>query len=257
MEKSRKSNEINSIKRAIKILNLYKGDIKYLGITDISKAINLHKTTVHRIVKTLESEGWLVQNKHSEKYRLGFKILNIASEIRNQYDFKEIILEEMESLCNQVDETVMLSVYTKNGGICLEKVETKAVIKLTSQPGRNIPLHCGATGKILLAYAPEEDVNQLIKNGLKKYTENTVTDGEVLIKQLKDIKRKGYVISKAENDDGALGIGAPIFDDKKNLLYGLSIAGPIERVETKGVDLLLKKVIDSAENISKKIYLLR
>lgn len=248
---------INSIKRAIAILSIYKKDRVYLGVTEISKATNLQKSTVHRIVTTLEGEGWLVKDKFTRKYRLGFRILNIASQLRGIYDYRSIALEEMERLCDRIDETVILSVLTEAGGLCIDKVESKCRIKLTSQPGESIPLHCGATGKILLSYANEQTIKSVISKKLVRYTPDTVTDVNILLQQIKEIKKKGYVISYGENDEGVLGIGAPILDTEEKLIYGLSIAGPLNRCEKKNIDYLVGMVVQSANVISKKIAILK
>jgi IclR family transcriptional regulator, KDG regulon repressor len=255
MQDEKNQGGINSILRAISILNLYRGGIKKLGITEMSKALKLPKSTIYRIVSTLEKEKWLIKDKDSEKYMLGFGILLISNEIRNQYDVKDIILEEMRSLSREVGETVFLSVYSNYMGICIERVEAENKIKLTSETGQVTPLHCGATGKVLLAYAPAEDIEKILEKDLERRTENTVTDKNILLKQLEEIRRNGYVISKAECDEGALGIGAPILDKDGQLLYGLSIAGPIERFESKGTDFIITKLIDAASRTSEKLIM--
>jgi len=253
---SGKRNYINSIKRAFKILDLYEENIKYLGISEIARALNLNKSTVHRIVKTLKKEEILIQDSESQKYKLGYRVLEIAHKMRKQYNHKDIAIEEMEKLRDKTGEAVLLSVYTNIGGVCIEKVETKNKIKLSSKAGHTTPLHAGATGKILLAFAGEEEIEKVLSNRLKNYTENTITDPDILKKQLKDIREKGYIISWGEVDKGAIGIGAPILDQDGSLNYGLSLAGPEERIKKFGLDKIIKDVKETAEKISNKISLL-
>lgn len=251
------NNIINSVVRAIHILRLYDEENKYIGITDMSKRMDLPKSTIHRLVKTLESEGWLVKDLKTDKYKLGFDILSVASVIRGQYDFKDIAVKEMRNLSKEVNETVILSVYTKYSGICIEKIDPQNKIKLISEPGQVIPLHSGATGKILLAYAPEEDIKKVLSGELEKYTENTITDPNILLNEIKEIKINGYALSEGESDEGSLGIGVPILDKSGNLIYGLSIAGPLGRMEGKGIDILIEKTKNTADKISKKLNLLK
>ena len=100
---------INSIKRAIRILNLYRDGEQYIGITEMARRLDLSKTTVFRIVRSLEAEGWLVQSADSSKYRLGFEILAVSSSLYRRYDWSNIALEVMTDLKNIVEETVILS----------------------------------------------------------------------------------------------------------------------------------------------------
>lgn len=248
---------INSIKRAVRILDLYTENTENLGITEISKKLDINKSTVYKIVNTLRDEGLLIKNKTNQKYMMGYKILDLASKTIGKYDYKEISLKEMKELRDKLNETVILSVYTKQGGFCLEKVDPKNKIQLTSQVGHIIPLYAGATGKILLANAPKDDMEKIITDNLKKYTKNTEITEEKLRKQLKKIREKGYAVSKSELDEGAMAIGAPILDNNDKLIYGLSIAGPAGRMEKKGIKEMIEKVVTKAESISTKIKLIK
>ena len=246
---------INSIKRAIQILNLFQ-DEKYLGITEMSRQLNLSKTTIFRVVRTLESEGWLIQGKESTKYRLGFEILTVASSLCKQYDFKEIAVEVMTNLKDVVNETVILSTYTGNHGVCIEKVDSENKIKLTSEVGQIIPLHAGATGKSILANLPQEEREKVISQGLSHYTDLTLTDAELLEKDLVEIRKKGYSCSYGETDEGVMAVGAPIFDQKGRLLYSLSVAGPRHRMEQKGETFLIENVLQAAKQMMNMLQMI-
>ncbi len=247
------SNYINSIQRAVKILNLFDDNVKYLGVSEIARKLKINKSTAYRIVRTLKKEELLIQDEETHKYRLGYKILDIANRMRKQYGDKDIAIEEMKKLRDKTGEAVLLSVYTHMGGVCIEKVDTKNTIKLTSKPGHTTPLHSGATGKILLAYAEQKEIDKVLSQKLKSYTENSTTDEEKIRKQLKEIREQGYVVSWGEVDKGAIGIGAPILDEEGNILYGLSMVGPEDRIKDLGLEKTINMVIDTAEKISAKI----
>ena len=252
-----KNKFINSIKRAVKILELYDSETKYLGITDMSKALDLNKSTTYRIVNTLKDENLLVKNEENQKYRVGCKILNLASNVVGNYDYKSIALEKMREIRDEINETVILSVYTKEIGVCLDKIDANNSIKLSSKVGEVIPLHGGATGKVLLAYIPDDEAEKVLAGDLEKYTENTITDVSKLKEQIKEIKNKGYVISHSEVDKGCIGVGAPILDSNGKLIYGLSVAGPISRIKSYGINDLVQELVSGAEEISKKIKLFK
>lgn len=248
---------INSIKRAIRILNLYRDGKQYIGITEMSRRLDLSKTTVFRIVRSLESEGWLVQSMDSSKYRLGFEILAVASSLYRGYDWRNMALEVMTGLKNIVDETVILSAYAVDEGICIEKVDCAEQIKLTSERGQIIPLHAGATGKIILANLPQEEQERILQKDLVRYTSQTIVDRVKLRAELELIRERGYAITTGESNEGAMAIGVPIFDRRGKLLYSLSVAGPLDRMQRKGETFLKESIIQAAEQMTRMMQIIK
>ena len=251
------SNTINSIRRAVHLLSLYKDSKRYLGITEISRSMKLPKATVYRILNTLEEVEWLVKNPETGKYRLGFEILTMALSVRNQYEHKDIILKKMTELKQKINESVILSVFAKGHGICIERVDSDNQLRLMSLPGQLIPLHAGATGKVLLAFAPEDQAKAVLEGNLESYTALTPTNKELLSLQIAEIQKNGYAVSEGETDSGVSAIGVPIFDGRGNSIYGLSIAGPTERIREKGVGFLIGTLKDAAKQISSSLELLQ
>ena len=250
-------NTINSIKRAIQILNLYRDGERYIGITEMARRLDLSKTTVFRIVRSLEAEGWLVQSSDSSKYGLGFEILAVASSLYRRYDWRDIVLEVMTDLKNVVDETVILSAYAVDAGICIEKVDCAEQIKLASERGQIIPLHAGATGKTLLANLPKEERKRILQKELVRYTDRTLVDPEKLWEELDQIQKQGYAVATGETNEGAMAIGVPIFDREGKLLYGLSVAGPLERMQQKGEEFLKESIIRAAEQMTRMMQIVK
>lgn len=250
-------NTINSIKRAIQILNLYRDGERYIGITEMARRLDLSKTTVFRIVRSLEAEGWLVQSSDSSKYGLGFEILAVASSLYRRYDWRDIVLEVMTDLKNVVDETVILSAYAVDAGICIEKVDCAEQIKLASERGQIIPLHAGATGKTLLANLPKEERKRILQKELVRYTDRTLVDPEKLWEELDQIQKQGYAVTTGESNEGAMAIGVPIFDREGKLLYGLSVAGPLERMQQKGEEFLKESIIRAAEQMTRMMQIVK
>lgn len=253
MEEERDKNLINSIIRAIELLNLYNKDMTELGITDLSRLMNLHKSSVHRIVKTLEYMGWLVQNPATNKYKLGMKVMDVGSTVLKTYDYRDIINQGIRELMLQAHETIVLSAYTDLWGICVDVIEGENYITYTSKLGHKTPVYSGATGKTLLAWQSEEEVNRVIANGLRRYTPNTITDEHALRRELQGIRARGYAVSFAETDPGVGAIGAPIFNGRGQLLYGISIVGPVERLKEKGVENLAAMLLQKCKDIMDKI----
>ena len=252
MEEKKDVPYINSIMRAIDILNLYKNNKTYYGITEISKILNLPKTTVFRVVKTLEKKGWLVKDDVTNQYKLGFEILNVASSVTRDYNSRDIIIEEMKKLAQEFNENVVLHMYDDYTARCIEKIETQNVVKISSEIGKKSPLHVGASSKIVLAYQKPEIINHVIDQGLTKYTEKTITDEKVLLEDLAEIRRQGYSISFGEIDVGVTAVAVPIICNEE-FLYGLSIVAPTSRILVKGIEEIKSRLLDSTKKICEKI----
>lgn len=243
---------INSIIRAVDILDLIKSKKRELGATEISEMLDCNKSSTYRILRTLAHTGMLNKNHETNKYKLGVKTIDLASEFVNSYNYKDTIFSYMKKLKDKVMETTVLSVYTDLEGICIEQMEVENTIKYSSKIGYATPLHSGAAGKILLAYQSEEVIDKIIDNGLKKYTENTIVTGVELKKEIENIREKEYAISYAETDRGVISIAVPIFY-KGELLYGLSVVGSMDRMNDKGIEWLIENIVKAGLEINNEI----
>ena len=194
---------VNSVLHATKILDYYASQRReYLSLTEISRAIGLHKTTVYRILRTLQSVGWIEQSSTNGQYRLGSGILMIASAVSVHYTTRQLISEEMRRLCDLHNETVVLSSLRGDTGICVDLVKGHHNLGISSENGYIVPLDCGATGKTLLAAQSDELVERLIQNypGLEEKLRN----------QVKEIRQRGYCISEGEVDEGVAAVAVPL-----------------------------------------------
>jgi DNA-binding IclR family transcriptional regulator len=145
----------------------------------------------------------------------------------------------------------LLTVISGWEAICIEKVETNRLIKLSLERGSSLPLHAGASSKILLAYQEDSFIDSMFeKTHLTKFTDNTITDPIRLKKELKAIVKQGFAFSDQEVDLGARAIGAPIFDHKGKVVAGLTVAGPRERITNKNIPKLIRLVKEAAQKAS-------
>jgi DNA-binding IclR family transcriptional regulator len=160
----------------------------------------------------------------------------------------------MEKLRDKSGEEIALYVIEGDRRICVERVESLHEIAKVGPVGTYYPLHAGASGKVLLAYLPEDQRNAIVGKGrLEKYTALTITDKKKLEKDLKDIRKNGYAISRGEREPDAFSVTAPIWDAGGRVVASISISGPTFRLS----DALLKQDIqaikDASEEISNKL----
>ena len=235
---------VNSVLHATKILELYAAQKEeYLSIAQISSALAMHKTTVYRILRTLQSVGWIEQSAESRNYRLGSSIQLVASAVSVHQSSRSIIYDEMQKLSSQFNETVILSAITDKTGICIDLVKTKHRLALATESGYIVPLDAGATGKTLLAAQAEK----LQKAILSQYS---LTKIQVLKKQLVLIAQQGYCFSESEVEIGVAAIAVPL--PLETVTYVLSISGPSVRLKQLNYKILLHALQHYVLNIQRK-----
>jgi DNA-binding IclR family transcriptional regulator len=222
----------------------------------ISERLSMPLSTTYRYIQALESKGFLDKEPDSKKYRLGLTFLQLGKIVASQRKLADIVMPHMVSLRSQTKETVMLTVIKGFEAVCLEKIDAGRLVKVSPQLGSNLPLHAGASSKILLAYQEETFVDFLVQNvGLKRFTESTITDPVLLKRELRKIREQGFAFSDQEVDFGAKAVSAPVFDRKAKLTAGIAVAGPRERITKQIKKRFAKMVKDTAKRASDDLAL--
>lgn len=247
-----KDNLVQSIVRAAKILEIL-AEEEDLGVTEISKALALHKSTVHRILSTLVALGYVEQNQETEKYCLGMKLLFLGGTILDRMDIRKESRVYLKELAEEVKETAHLVIPDGYKALYIDKWEGNKTIRMYSKIGRRAPMHASAVGKAILAFSSKEYVEKVIDQGLKKYTSNTIIDPEQLKSHLEKISQLGFAIDDEENEKGIRCIGAPIFDYTGEVVGAISLSGPTINVTKAEVKPLSVKVINCANKISRRM----
>jgi len=243
-----------SLANGLRILLTFDSSSPLLTVHEITKQLGYSQATAYRLVRTLVEFGFLRQVTGGPQYALGLKTVRLGLIGQETLNLSEIALPFMKELSSRTGETVLLTVVDGTQGMCLAKTETEGPIRLSLKPGTSLPLHSGASTKVLMAYLGEEDWDRIIKKeGLKRFTPNTITQFEKLKAHLKEIRKKGYAVSDQEVDSGVRAVGAPIFDSFGRLVAGLSVAGPIYRMNKKRFLSLSQLVVHYAQKISKAL----
>lgn len=244
-----------SLAHGLEILLLYDTTTSLLSVAEISKKLKYSQSKAYRFVRTLMKYGLLQEDNGTARYCLGLNALRLGLLAQNQFNLSAIARPFMKELSLLTRETVLLTAVNGTKGIVLERVESEEPIRYSLfQPGATIPLHCGASSKILMAYLPEEEWDRIIaKEGLKRYTPNTSTDVNQLKAHLREIRKKGYAFSDQEVDQDVRAVAAPILNSRGELIAGLSVAGPVYRINKKQISSCAKLVIQYAQKISNKL----
>jgi len=246
-------NTVQSVKRAMLILEELATQKEGLGVTELAKRINLHKSIVHRMLNTLAEIGYVEQSLSSEKYRLGMKLLFLAGAILERMDIRHEAHDLLKELSEKVNETVHLVVPDGYKAIYIDKIDSNKTIRMVSQIGRVAPLHASAVGKAILAFSDDGFVKEVIERGLPRFSTNTITDPDQLMQHLKMIREQGYAIDDEENEEGIRCIGAPVFDYTGKVIGAISVSGPTVTVTREKIKEISKSVIDCAKKISHRM----
>ncbi len=202
--------QVQSVDRTLSILEILAANSEGLRLTELSKEMDLAKSTVHRLLKTLISKGYVQQNEKNGTYQLGLQCLVLASSLLNNLDIRTVAKEALHTLAESAKEVVHLCLHDKNEVVYIDKVESNQTLRMYSQIGRRAYMHCTGVGKVLLSGFTQEEVEQMVTDkGLPKFTETTITNKDELFHELTMIKEKGYAIDEQEHENGIRCIAAP------------------------------------------------
>jgi len=244
---------IKTVGKSIDILDCFSLENPELGVGEISELTGYTASSVSRILATLRAKGCVEKSPDTGRYQLGSKILGWSQIIYKQLEVKQVALEIMQELRDQCGEEVALYIMRGDDRYCIERVESKFGVAKTSATGVALPLHCGAAGKVLLAYLPKSTRDELLKKPLESYTPFTITDREALEKDIEDIKRDGCAYSLSEREIGAYSIVAPVFNAHGQVVASLAISGPQFRLSQEQKEVYLQLVKKAALKISHKM----
>jgi len=244
-----------SLANGLQVLLLFDVRAPLLTVAEISKRLKYSQSKTYRVVRTLIRHGFLEEVDGSAKYSLGLSSLRLGFLAQRRFNISLVARPLLGELADLTKETIFLTVLKGTRGMCLERVESDEPVRYSLfQPGEEFPLHCGAPGKVLMAYLSEKDWDRVIKEeGLKRYTPSTMTKVGKLKANLRSIRRKGFVYTDQEYHREVRAVAAPIFDGLGEVVAALSIAGPEYRINQKMARHLCKLVVRYAQKISNEL----
>lgn len=218
---------MDAIGRLTRLMELLMEDGGELGIREIAQRVSVPRSTVQRMLDSLEACGWLIQDTKTQRYRVALRLLLFSNEWRLYQELVRQSREVMLDLCHATYQTILLLRLEGQQGICLNRVEPERTIRLVAETGKRFPLHAAACGKILLAYSPPDLQERVLSSPLESFTTHTITDPNLLREELSRIRERGHAYSQEEMTVGAAEVAVPLlFRNSGSLVAALSIAGP-------------------------------
>jgi DNA-binding IclR family transcriptional regulator len=245
---------IKSIDKALDVLEILASEKRAIGVTELSRMLNVNKSTLHGTLTTLLNRGYLEQDHETGKYKLGLAILSIADAALKDLDLRNKAKPIIKKLSQKHNETVHMVVLRQGKVVYIEKQESAQSMRIHTEIGKRLPAHCTGVGKVLLAWLDKEERKKIIEqHGLSKFTLNTITDEETLERHLEEIRKNGYATDNEEIEEGLRCVAAPIRDYSGKVIAAISIAGPSMRMSLKKLEEMAQSVMDAAMEISRAI----
>lgn len=245
---------IPSLDRAIRVLEYLSEAPRGLTLADMGRMSEIPKSTLFRILVTLQQRHCVTWHERERVYRLGSRLWELGNRFLDQSDLYPVASRHMEALAERSGETVFLGTLEDGEIIYLRRVESPKSITIVKNLGQRVPAHCTATGMAVLAFLPEEDVDAIWDvHGLEAYNEVTVIDRETLKQRLEQIRRDGYAVVDGEYNRELLCISAPIFDHTRYPRASLTVAMLTSQTDAERVRKVACMIQDAVQEVSRSM----
>jgi len=222
-----------------------------LSNAEISRNLQIPKSSASYILRTLETQGYLNRNPETGKYRVGLKVLSLSRGALSGIDVREVALPIMRHLMEKTNLTCHLAILDGPDAVYIEKVEPQGFIRMDTWVGRRMRVHATSVGKALVAYIQQERLEKILaERGMEKRTAKTITTLPRLLKDLERVRQQGYAVDDEENNMGARCLGAPIFNQDGAIEASLGLSGTINQVNEQTMPRIVEALKDAARHIS-------
>jgi len=248
------SKQIQSIARAVIILEHLSLNGNEDSLSNISRTIGLSKSTTYSLIATLEQLGLVQQDQVSARYSLGMKLFEWGQVVHSSMDLRKIAVPQMQELVAKYGETAHLGVLSQGEVVYIDKVDGQHSMLIASRIGGRNPIHCTGVGKILVAELPAAEIDKILsEKKLTKFTEKTITDPGVLKQHLCKVREMGYAVDEEEFEKSLSCVAAPIRNHRKEVVASVSLSGPTQRMNTEKLDRIIADVVSTANLISAQL----
>jgi IclR family pca regulon transcriptional regulator len=231
---------VEALARGLDILGLFSPQNTSLSLMEVASQLELNKSTVFRLVSTLESMGYLERDPQTRRYRPSLKILHLGYTVINSLEVRQVARPHLESLSHEVEETVSLCVLDGNHVIYVDRVRNKSIVGVLLKIGSRIPAHSATVGKVLLADLTPGELDTFLNSAeLTPCTSRTISEREALLAELSKVKKNGFAICDGELAIGLRAAGAPIYNHEQKAIAAVNVSGSSTTITLNH----LKKVI--------------
>ncbi|MEM8860264.1 MAG: IclR family transcriptional regulator [Chloroflexota bacterium] len=245
---------IQSIERAFDILGAIQLQEEGMRAAEIASQIDLPRTTVIRILGTLEQVGAVQRGENKRAFKIGPTIQKMASIETKENNLQSVARPQLESLANEAQETAYLCIRQGNQVCYLDQIDSQHHIRLQDWTGHYFPLHTTAAGKVFLSHFSKQQLEAYLSQNLVRFTDKTIVDAAQIRSYTKEIRHKGVAWTHGQTENGLVGVAAPIYSAAGEVIGSLALGGPAFRFPSNGAKISIEKlVIEKSNDISQKL----
>lgn len=244
---------IRSLSKAIHLLDVLSELGQPATLTELYQRTGWPKSTIHGLLSTMRDAG-LIEQTPAGRYWLGIRLFEYGCAVSNAWDISAIARPHMQRICSELGESVFLSVFDRASVVTLAEEESHASLRVVSEVGARLPIHCTSQGKLFLAHVSQAESRRLLRRAeLKAYTPHTLTDPEQFTAELARIREQGYAVENGEYKIGLRSCSAPIRDASGDVRYAIGCVGMFRQVYTDEFLRAIRLICEGAALISHAI----
>lgn len=247
------SYELGTLINAFRVLDQLAESEQELGLSELSRLLNLPKATTYRLLVTLKGHAFVRQNEETSRYTLGLQLWELGRRAVDRLDLKAVARPWLERLLEETEETVMLVILDGDLLVYVEKLDTPQPIQINPRSLGIAPLHASASGKAFLAFGPATLLEQLPTTGLTAYTEHTITERHTLEDELATIRKQGWAASIKEWRNEMASLAAPVWNAQGTCSAVVTLSGPVERFSPDRQEALVHQLLYVTREISRAL----
>lgn len=247
------NSSIQTVHNIGKLLHCFTENEGELGVMQLSRMLDMHKSSVSRLLASLQQEGFVDKNPQTGKYQLGLSLLYLAGIILDRLDLRKVAQPHIRKLAEQTQETINVAVLDRDMCLNIDSIISPKPIQHAGRLGRRYALHCTSTGRVLLANLPSHEREKLIPNPPPAYTDKSITDHQTLEKILNQVHEQGYAVVHEEFQEGLSAAAAPIRDHMGKVIAAISVSGPTYRMGTEEIEKFIEPLKITAQVISQEL----
>ena len=224
-----------------------------LGVREMSRRLGMSASWTHEMATHLAGAHLLEKDPDSARYRLGFAVVELGHLAQARNQLGAVARPLLSALAQATKESAHIGVLAGSCVMFLQGVNSRPAVDLFSRQGWRIPLHCTSVGKAILAYSGEAAVDDVVADGLAGLTASTITDPEAFRRELRAIRQRGYALNMEEVEPAVRCVGVPVFGRHREVVAGISIAGPSNRLTMDRLKACVPLLKDAAAEISRQL----
>ena len=242
--------KVQALDRAFAVLDLLAESETALGLAQVAASLQLHKSTAHRFLMVLERHR-MVERTAGGKFRLGLRLFDFGNRAIEQYDLSERAQPHLRRLVAETEETAHLCILEGAHVIYIDKIEPARSVRMITRVGASNPVHCTSVGKAMLAFLPEERLNEVLRRTrFERFTNRTISTAEALKAEIEKTRRRGYAVDDEELEEGLRCIAVPVLDAQRMPVAAVSVSGPSFRVTAQKLPSIANHLLQCVRGIS-------